>query len=173
MFTNKIIPKLFFLIALSFLPYQSYGQFLSVDFGVNGLTCSACTRSVEMSIRKLNFVEDIVMNLKNTNGKITFNKDAVVSIDKIAKAITDAGFSVRYLNATFLFDSITISDNYCFAYENSNYQFINVGTKKLQGNTVLKFIGKQFLPKKEYKKLNVYIKPLCETGKQKTYYVKL
>ncbi len=173
MLTIKIKPKIFFLIALTFLPYFSFSQFISVDFGVNGLTCSACTRSVEMSIRKLNFVEDVVMDLKNTNGKITFNTEIPVSIDKIAKAITDAGFSVRYLNAVFKFDPITISDNYCFVYENSNYQFINVGKKKIEGNTVIKFIGKEFLPKREYKNFIIFLQPLCETGKQKTYYVKL
>jgi copper chaperone CopZ len=172
--TIQLKPKIRFLVALLFLPFLSFSQFQSVDFGVNGLTCSACTRSVEMSIRKLAFVEDVVMNLDNTNGKIQLKKGIPVSIDAIAKAVTDAGFSVRYLNATFQFNGITISDKGCFTFENSNYQFINYQPENPGGFVILKFIGKEFLPKKEFKKAwTANIKPLCENTKIKTYYVKL
>ncbi len=156
------------------MPCFCFAQFKSVDFGVNGLTCSACTRSVEMSIRKLNFIENIEMNLTNTNGKIIFKKGQSVSFDAIAKAVTDAGFSVRYLNATFQLNTVLISANHCFTYENTNYQFINNSTIQPNGNIVFKFIGKQFLPKKEFKKeWNNNIKPSCDNTKLKTYYVKL
>jgi hypothetical protein len=101
-------------------------------------------------------------------------KDIPVSIDAIAKAVTDAGFSVRYLIATLQLNSVLISANNCFTFENINYQFINNDTTQPNGNVVLKFIGKQFLPKTEFKKeWNNTIKPSCDSIKLKTYYVKL
>src|ERR1700759_2288056 len=78
-------------------------QFTWAEIGVDGLTCSACTRSVEMQIRKLDFVDSVSMNLEHTDGKIFFKKGAAVNIEKISQAVVDAGFSVRYLRAGFLF----------------------------------------------------------------------
>lgn len=148
-------------------------QFVSVEIGVDGLTCSACTRTVEMSIRKLDFVKDVQMNLDNTKGIITFKAGSNVSIKKIAKAVVDAGFSVRYLQATYRTDSVLhISDNYCFSYDGSTYQFIKVNAADMKNEIVLKFIGKSFQESKEYKKWKAYLKPMC--GKAKTtYYVTL
>lgn len=152
---------------------MSFAQFLSADVGINGLTCSACSRSVEMSIRKLDFVQDVQMDLQNTRGKIVFKEGGHVSIDKLAKAVTDAGFSVRYLNALFVVDSVSIFNNNYFDYENAHYRFINAVTKKLSGAVTLTFIGKKYLPKKEYKKWKKEIKSIYANDKQKAYYVTL
>ena len=80
-----------------FLPKAITAQYTSARIGVNGLTCSACTRSVEMSIRKLPFIENVEMNLENTDGILKFKKGQEVDIFKIAQAVVDAGFSVRFL----------------------------------------------------------------------------
>src|ERR1700722_452721 len=88
-------------VFLTLFTFSSRAQFVSAKLGVDGLTCSACTRSVELSIRKLDFVKDVQMNLDNTVGQITFIPGKQISMNKIAKAVTDAGFSVRYLQATF------------------------------------------------------------------------
>src|SRR4051812_38883306 len=101
------IRLLFFMLTLFVAETaQSSAQFKSAMVGVNGLTCSACTRTVEMSIRKLDFVQDVTMNLENTEGKIVFKENADVDISKVARAVTDAGFSVRYLTAVFLFNNV-------------------------------------------------------------------
>src|SRR5579885_2179698 len=91
----------YLIIASVLLTVASNAQFTQVELGVDGLTCSACTRSVEMGLRKLDFVKDVKMNLDNTNGVITFKEGIPVSIEKLAKAVSDAGFSVRYLQATY------------------------------------------------------------------------
>ena len=58
-----------------------------------------CSRSVEMSLVKLDFVDRVVMDLNSNQCDLFFNVDKYVSIDKIAQAVVDAGFSVAYLNA--------------------------------------------------------------------------
>ncbi|MGP8214674.1 MAG: heavy-metal-associated domain-containing protein [Bacteroidia bacterium] len=164
-----IVCSLFFLL----FSLTNNAQFISAEVGIDGLTCSACQRSVEISIRKLGFVQDVQMNLENTNGIITFRPGAKVDIEKIAKAVINAGFSVRYLNAAYRPEtSISISENYCLLYKGNGYQFVKVSPTQLNNDTVLKFIGKEFLPVKEYKKWKDILKPQC-VGTNTTYFVTL
>ncbi len=151
MFFQKHI-KFFIQLWLLLFSVKLTAQIQSVQIGVNGLTCSQCTRSVEMSIRKLSFVKEVRMNLQNTEGEIYFNDETKVDISKIAKAVVDAGFSVRYLKAKIYFNQLSVNENYCWIYEGGYYQFIKTGNKVLDGLETLTFIGKKFMSKTEYKK---------------------
>ena len=149
-------------------------QFQSVEIGVGGLTCSACSRSVEMSLRKLPFVDSISMNLERTNAKIFFKKIAFVEIEKIANAVVNAGFSVTYLNAEFLFTNTIVSNNFCFSFENNKYQFLLDATKTLNGKKTLHFIGDKYLSKKEMGTWKARMKGIFAlSAKEKLYYVTL
>jgi len=161
------------IICLVFLHYNSFARFNWVEIGVNGLTCSQCCRSVEMSIRKLDFVSEIIMNLENTEGKITFKEGAVVNIEKIAQAVVDAGFAVRYLKAGFLFDNKEVNTGTCFAFESKNYQFIKTVKQNLNGETTIKFIGKNFLDKKELKNWKSEMIVVCTEPKAELLYITL
>ena len=150
---------IFLFIAIPFLlSGKLFAQIQSVQIGVNGLTCSQCSRSVEMSIRKLDFVKEVRMNLANTEGEIFFNEGYKADVNKIAKAIVDAGFSVRYLKATIYFKQVPVTENYCWINEGKYYQFIKTNTKVIDGITTVTFINKQFMPKAEYKKWSTTIK---------------
>ncbi|HSY77650.1 MAG TPA: heavy metal-associated domain-containing protein [Bacteroidia bacterium] len=169
----KNLKTLFYTLAILIVSVTANAQFVSVEIGVDGLTCSACTRSVEMSIRKLDFVKDVQMNLENTNGVITFKDSTNVDIEKIAKAVINAGFSVRYLNATYKpTGTLNVTDNSCFAYKGTSYQFVKVTAAEAKSDLVLKFVGKEFLPAKEYKKWKESLKPQC-AGAKSTYFVTL
>jgi copper chaperone CopZ len=162
-------------LLLLFTAFSLQGEngFSWVEVGVNGLTCSQCTRSVEMSIRKLEFVEDVQMDLEHTNGKITFKKGAQVSIDRIAQAVIDAGFSVRFLKAGFFFDNLVVSDNYCYAFLDDRFKFVKTAAVTLNGEKILQFLGDKFLSKSESKKWKPFLKDGCGDKKQKTYFVTL
>ncbi len=163
------------LIAIVFLfcSMQSEAQFKWAMVGVNGLTCSACSRTVEMAIRKLPFVKKVQMNLDNTEGKIIFADNANVDIEKIAEAVTNAGFSVRYLNADFLFNNVSVSTGYCFNNGNYTLQFISTASKTLNGESQIKFIGPEFLAKDEFKKYKTLLTNSCTESKGKVYFVTL
>ena len=165
-----------YLLGLTLLltaPFGVMANFTYVQIGVDGLTCSQCSRSVEMSIRKLSFVEDVQMNLANTEGKITFKPGAKIDIKKIAQAVFDAGFSVRYLNGGFTFDNVAINVNSCFPFDGNQFQFVKVDSKILNGETIIKFIGKKFLSNKEYKKWKNSLQPVCEKSKGELFYITL
>jgi copper chaperone CopZ len=160
-----------FMMLLS--PITLLAQFKWVEVGVDGLTCSQCSRSVEMSIRKLDFVQDVEMNLEHTRGKITFKPLAKVSVEKISQAVVNAGFSVRYLQAGFNFENLAINKNYCFPFEGKQYQFIQTEKKILNGEVLIKFVGKKYQSVKEYKHWKSDLIPACDKLKGEILYVTL
>ena len=48
-----------------------FGQIQHLTVGINGLTCSQCSRSVELQLRKLSFIKDVNMNLQQTEGTLS------------------------------------------------------------------------------------------------------
>ncbi len=168
--------KIFSLSAFTtFLPLLCFAQFESAEIGVDGLTCSSCTRAVEMNLYKLDFIDSVAMDLTNTNGEIFFKKGVKVSIEKIAKAVTDAGFSVRHLNTNMNFNDVAVSENFCWDYENEQYEFVKTADKKLSGLVTLKFIGAKYISKKEFKKWSSVIADAKGKGciAKSVYYVTL
>ena len=135
-----------------YLPGIAQGQFKSVEMGIDGLTCSMCSRSVEMSLVKLDFIDRIEMDLNSNRSEIFFREGMYVSIDKVAQAVIDAGFSVAYLNALFDFKEQPIDTHTCWNYAYETYHFLEVSQPQLKGETVLKFIGTNFLSRNELKK---------------------
>lgn len=152
---------------------QTEAQVKTAMLGVNGLTCSACSRTVEMSLRKLSFIKDVDMNLEHTEGKLTFSPGSDIDFSKIAKAVTDAGFSVRYLSAFYEFNKITINTGFCLQNNKYNLQFINSKNQTLNGEKEIKFLGQEFLPKSEFNKIRPSLINSCSNKNQKVYYVTL
>jgi copper chaperone CopZ len=155
----------------SFLPAKA--QFTEVEIGVNGLTCSQCTRSVEMRIRKLDFVDQVQMDLEKTSGTVIFKKNRKVDIEQIAQAVKDAGFSVRYLKAYFTFDESDAPAGTCFRYKGDKYIFVQPPQMLLKGNIPLTFVGSAFMTQRELKKWNVHVKDNCGMAPGNTYFVTL
>jgi len=142
-------------------------QFTSAKIGVNGLTCSACTRSVETGLRKLTFVESVEMSLENKSGIVTFKKGQKVEIEKIASAVTDAGFSVRFLTAEYTFSKIDFPGSEC---SENGHNFYFVKNKPESKNCSLRFIGPTFQTKKEFAKYKSEF-PQINFNKSDTYIV--
>lgn len=69
--------------------------------GINGLTCSQCSRSVEMQLKKIPYLTDINMDLAGTQAIVYINSQGNISLKDIPKAIKDAGFSIRFLEVFF------------------------------------------------------------------------
>jgi copper chaperone CopZ len=167
--------RLLFLILFPFLmlcnAIPASAQFQDVMIGVNGLTCSQCSRTVELSIRKLDFVADVDMNLQHTEGKVTFRKNSRPDMDKIAQAVINAGFSVRFLQADFQVDKNVKSEGGCFSYYGDQYVFTDAPKEPLSGQIKFKFLGKKYLPKNEYKKAEQYLDATCGKSIGKVYHI--
>jgi len=139
--------------SLSFLSIKAQ-EIHFVEIGINGLHCSACTFSVEKSIKKLDFVSVIQMDLNDRSGKVYFKEHKSANYKLLAKAVFDAGFSVRYFDVVFrdkLDDKINCVENEFCIVDN-----------KLDQQKRLRIIGKHFQEKKAFKESEELLKNNCE-----------
>jgi copper chaperone CopZ len=127
-------------------------QFVKADLQVSGLTCSMCSKATEKSLRTLTFISDVKPDLNRNLFVITFKKDVPVNLEAISKKVTDAGFSVNKLTASFNFDNLKINNNYHFNYAGNVYHFLNVKDETLNGIKPVTVVDKNFVPASIYKK---------------------
>jgi len=163
----KFMRYLFFMMVFLAASQHSIAGIKWVDVGVNGLTCSMCTRSVEMSLRKLDFVDSVVMSLETTEGRIFLEQNVPVNFEQIAKAVVNAGFSVRFMKLGLSFEDVSVGINGLFELRGQSFQWIRFNKERNQGTIVLKLIDEGFLPKKEAVKFKevIEIKNSNQTAK--------
>lgn len=161
-FKKFVFSLLFGLIAISV-----HAQFINATIGINGLTCSQCSRSVEMQLRRLAFVKEVNMNLEQTTGTISFKENKKVNIAAIAHAVKDAGFSVRFLKAEIDRTKVDISEQGCFILDGNSYQLLAPSSIPSKTILSLQFVGKGYLPGSDLKR---YKLPDTTACKGKTVY---
>ncbi len=154
--------KFVFITLLSFGWIRGNAQFTSIDIGINGLTCSQCSRSVEMELRKLGFLKSIQMDLEHTSAVLALKEDAYADIAAVARAVRDAGFSVRYLKARLKDSMFFAGSGNCRSLQGDAYFILNASEDHKRSD-VVQFIGKDFMPKPMLKQYHVppVAKTLC------------
>lgn len=65
---------------------------MNEKFNVTGMTCSACSAAVEKSVKKVNGVKSVNVNLLSNNMIVEFDSD-VTDSNKIIQAVVDAGYN--------------------------------------------------------------------------------
>jgi copper chaperone CopZ len=139
----------------------AYAQkIVEAEIGINGLTCSQCSRSVELSLRRLRFIKDVSMDLEHTKGRLFFKDNEKIDPDAIAQAVKNAGFSVRSLDVVFMLNDKLQPP--CFNANGFSYQVVR-SPQVLQGRVELQVLGNSFLPKKEFKTWQPLLKNSCNT----------
>lgn len=154
-------------IVLLITTISAKAQFTKAELQVSGLTCSMCSKATEKSLRTLEFIGDIKVDLNRNIFLITFKKDAPVNLDQISKKVQNAGFFVNSLKATFNFDGVKVSDN-SFSYAGDNYRLVNAGEKTLVGPVIVTVVDKGFAPAAVYKK---YSTSADKTESGRTYHI--
>jgi hypothetical protein len=149
---------------------RSFGGLMWADVGVNGLTCSICSRSVEMSMRQLDFVDSVVMNLETTEGRIFFKPTTPIDFDQLAKAVVNAGFSVRFLKLQLDFTDIPVTSDGAFTFQGQTYQWLDFYSN-VKGQVALKLVDEHFLPKKEGSEWKKKLAGKNSAGDQKVLHV--
>ena len=97
-------------------------QIDELRIGVDGLTCSQCTRSVEVKLRQLPFIADVSMDLANTSGVLHLKPNVRFRPADVPKAVKDAGFTIRYLQIVTREAGFTVSGSNCVAIAGLNIQ---------------------------------------------------
>lgn len=158
------------ILIISILPITpSLAGLKWADIGVNGLTCSMCSRSVEMSLKRLAFVDRVDMSLETTEGRVFFRPDMPVDLNEIAKAVVNAGFSVRFIRLQLSFEDIPVASDGSFTFQGQAFKWLDF-EKTGDDSFVLKLIGENFLPKKEFAEWRKKSVALA-SGRQNVFYV--
>jgi Cu+-exporting ATPase len=71
---------------------------MNQKFSVTGMTCSACSASVEKSVKKLEGVEGVSVNLLSNSMTVDYNNE-ILNQDTIVKAVVDAGYNAAVFSA--------------------------------------------------------------------------
>ena len=66
----------------------------NITLKVTGLTCSMCSFSVQKSVEKVYFVDNVNANIEDTTFEIEFKKDHYVDFFALQNAVEDAGFFI-------------------------------------------------------------------------------
>lgn len=136
-------------ILYGLVPVKSIAGLKWIDVGVNGLTCSLCTRSVDRSISRLEFVDSVTMSLENTEGRIYVKDVGAIDLKRISKAITDSGFSVRFVRLQLDVNDIRIDTGGFFSFKGQRFQWLEFKNSALKSEVTLTVIDDGFLPKRE------------------------
>jgi cation transport ATPase len=132
-----------------------------LELGIDGLTCSMCSRSTEMSVRKLDFISDVIMDLEHTTARVILKDSAKVSYESIGKAVRDAGFSVRHLSLMLNPDRPELKPGDCVSQDQKTYKYIGEHTLESDRGVKLRIVARGLMPAKEFKNWSEGIKKGC------------
>lgn len=139
-------------ISLLFITSIAHSAIRSVKVGINGLTCSMCSRTVEKSMLQLPFVDKVEMSLEATEAKILLKPEASVSMKEIARSVKDAGFSVRFVSVEFDFSDIRVGEDGSFFCQGQSYSWVGKRMLPAGKSVSLRIIDPGFVPPNEKSK---------------------
>jgi len=157
---NKVMKRILMIVAL-FGVMSANAQISSAKLVASGLTCSMCSKAIYEALLKVNSIESVKANIKESSYNIVFKKDATVSPDDIKKAVEDAGFSVAKLQVEMSFENVEVKNDAHIVVNGMNLHFLNVQPQTLNGEKLLTIMDKNFESTKEYKKYSQYTTMKC------------
>lgn len=160
-----MIRKFYLLFVALLTQFLSFAQFDVVEVGINGLTCSMCSYSVENSIRKIQAVDKISMDLNNNIALIHFKRNSTIDFNVLAERVRNSGFSVRHISFT-LNKQVSINQTGVFETGNLAFQCINTSSSELSPGSKLRLVGKEFMSKTEYKEVQTILKTIKKPSGQ-------
>ncbi|MCA6469874.1 MAG: heavy-metal-associated domain-containing protein, partial [Chitinophagaceae bacterium] len=83
-------------------------QFTSATLKASGLTCAMCSKAVFNALSAVPYVEKVQPDIQASTYQINFKNTANIDPDMMARAVTDAGFSVAKLEMTGNFPETAI-----------------------------------------------------------------
>lgn len=144
------------IILMSFI--YSQANAMKVVISINGLTCSLCSKTVEISLKKIDYVNNVKMRLDSAIAVIDIDTTSNINLSLLPKAVKDAGFAVASVIVDF--KGVMMPKDGCWFWKSNKLYVID----KTEGNEQMTLLGKGFSSKKETKKLKnkIYLKESCQ-----------
>jgi copper chaperone CopZ len=157
------------LIIILFLGFvgSTYGQIRSVRIQASGLTCSMCNRAIYESLKKIPEVIKVQEDIEHSSYLIHFSDPGKVSLEKLKKAVKDAGFSVAWMKVNAGFNHVVIASDSSLKINDLLFIFVETPSQSLNGEKSLLVVDKDYLLEKDRKKYigTFRTKPDSEEGK--------
>lgn len=145
--TMKKILFLFLILQASNLS----AQFTSATLKASGLTCAMCSKAVYNALSAVPYVEKVQPDIQASTYQINFKNTANIDPDLMARAVTDAGFSVAKLEMTGNFPETAIEKDGHVIWNNNVYHFVQSSVKSIKGKQTIRLVDKLFVSAKEQK----------------------
>ncbi len=154
------------LIAIIFsFKFCATAQVTKVSIQASGLTCSMCSNAINKALKSIDYVDNVIANIKNSSFDIRFKPNAKVDFDLLKKKVEDAGFFVAKMDVSILLNDVEVANDMHVEIDNTMFHFMNVSQQKLNGEKIIQIIDKGYLTDKVYKKNNKYTNMDCyKTG---------
>lgn len=145
---------------------KANAQIQSVSLKASGLTCSMCSKAIYKSLGEIPAVSKVDVDIENSTYQVSFKPEAAIRLDDLKNAVKNAGFSVASMEVKAKFDNTSIYDDAHVELSNTQFHFVHVPKKTLNGEATLVLLDKDYLPEKERKKYAGYTQMDCfQTGK--------
>ncbi len=151
------------IIAMLVLPFVTQAQIKEVKLQASGLTCSMCSNSIHKALEKLSFVKNVKSNVETSVFTIDFKDKANVDIAAMQKAVKKAGFSVADFVMTVKFKSVAVQNKSNLNIADDKFYLIDTKSKILDGLVDLRVLNKDFMSKKDFKKVEKKISDAANT----------
>lgn len=154
------------ILFFSISTFSVKAQFSKASIQASGLTCAMCTKAINNALQEVPFVQSVKSDIKNSSFNVAFKAGAKVDIDRLKKAVEEAGFSVSSLKLTASFNSLAVKNDEHVTIDGNTFHFIRVSNQVLSGPKEITVVDKNFLAGKEFKKYSAATKMACiHTGR--------
>jgi copper chaperone CopZ len=157
-------------ITLLLLVSASQAQFTGATLKASGLTCAMCSKAVFNALSAVPYVEKVQPDIQASTYEINFKSAANIDPDLMAKAVTDAGFSVAKLEMTGNFPETAIEKDGHVIWNDHVYHFVQSSMKTIKGKQTIRLVDKLFVSAKEQKNYAKLSSMSCySTGTRQSY----
>lgn len=148
--------KKLFLVFIILYPCKLFAQLDSLEIGVNGLTCSMCSYSVEYSLKKLPEIQSVNMDLNSNIALVYFKPGEAINFEALAKKVKESGFSVRHISFVIP-EEVKVSEDGSFSIGDMEFYLLKKSTDKNQSRSY-RILNRNCLSKSDYKQISSKIR---------------
>lgn len=142
-----------------------HAQIKMVTIQASGLTCSLCSNAIFKSLKTVDYIDEVKVDIKQSSFNIYFKPSASVDFDQLKSKVEKAGFFVANFDVVLNFDQLIISENTHKEMNGLLFHFLHTPEGKLNGEKTIRVIDKGYVTNKEFKKFGSYTTMHCfKTG---------
>lgn len=119
----------------------AFAEIKEVEIGIDGLSCPFCVFGLKEQMKKIEAIDKLNINLKNSLASITLKESSLLNIKDFKNAVKKAGFSIREIKILADGEIVTYDDFLALKIKETNQLFTLSNTKELKIGTKVSIKG--------------------------------